>query len=46
MPQGAGNPSNKKLPKKLKDRIIRLYKTTYAGFGPTLFTEKLEERIE
>jgi transposase len=37
-------PSNRKLPKKLKDRIVRLYRTTYADFGPTLFTEKLEER--
>ena len=39
-----GKPSNRKLPRKLKDSIIRLYKSTYAGFGPTLFTEKLEER--
>ena len=39
-----GKPSHRKLPKKLKDRIIRLYKITYTGFGPTLFTEKLEER--
>jgi len=39
-----GKPSNRKLPKKLKDRIVRLYRTTYADFGPTLFTEKLEER--
>jgi transposase len=39
-----GKPSNRKLPKKLKERIVRLYRTTYADFGPTLFTEKLEER--
>jgi len=39
-----GKPSHRKFPKKLKDRIIRLYKITYTGFGPTLFTEKLEER--
>lgn len=39
-----GKPSNRRLPKKLKDRIVRLYKITYTGFGPTLFTEKLEER--
>jgi hypothetical protein len=38
-----GRPSNRRLPHSLKDRIISLYKTTYAGFGPTLFTEKLEE---
>ena len=39
-----GKPSNRKLSKKLKNRIVRLYTTTYADFGPTLFTEKLEER--
>jgi len=39
-----GKPSNRKLPKKLKNRIVRLYTTTYHDFGPTLFTEKLEER--
>ncbi len=39
-----GRPSNRKLSRKLKDRIVRLYRTTYPDFGPTLFTEKLEER--
>jgi len=39
-----GKPSKRKLPKKLKNRIVRLYTTTYHDFGPTLFTEKLEER--
>ena len=39
-----GKPSNRKLSKKLKNRVVRLYRTTYADFGPTLFTEKLEER--
>jgi transposase len=39
-----GKSSNRRLPLKLKDRIVRLYKTTYADFGPTLFTEKLAER--
>jgi hypothetical protein len=39
-----GKSSKRKLPVKLKDRIIHLYKTTYAEFGPTLFAEKLEER--
>ena len=38
-----GKPSKRKLPHKLKERIIDLYRTTYTGFGPTLFTEKLEE---
>jgi len=39
-----GKPSNRRLPKKLKNRIVRLYTTTYDDFGPTLFAEKLEER--
>src|SRR5512135_1292174 len=39
-----GKPSNRIFPKKLKDRIVHLYKTTYDDFGPTLFTEKLAER--
>lgn len=38
-----GKPSKRKLSHKLKERIIELYRTTYKGFGPTLFTEKLEE---
>ncbi len=39
-----GKLSNRKASHKLKERIIRLYRTTYPDFGPTLFTEKLEER--
>lgn len=38
-----GKPSKRKLSHKLKERIIDLYRTAYTGFGPTLFTEKLEE---
>lgn len=38
-----GRESNRKLPEKLKDRIITLYREKYEGFGPTLMTEKLEE---
>ena len=38
-----GRPSGRKLSHKLKERIIDLYRTIYAGFGPTLFTEKLRE---
>src|SRR5512143_2944473 len=38
-----GRESNRKLPQKLKDRIIALYRRKYEGFGPTLMTEKLEE---
>jgi len=37
-----GKPSNRKLP--FKQRIAELYRTTYPDFGPTLFTEKLQER--
>jgi len=39
-----GKPSNRRLPLKLKKRIVHLYHKTYTDFGPTLFTEKLEER--
>src|SRR5512135_1080770 len=38
-----GQESNRKLPRKLKDRVIALYREKYEGFGPTLMTEKLEE---
>ncbi|HME43453.1 MAG TPA: ISNCY family transposase [Syntrophorhabdales bacterium] len=37
-----GRPSKRKLP--FKERIVQLYRSTYPDFGPTLFTEKLEER--
>jgi len=39
-----GQPSNRKLPDQLKDKVIKLYRTTYKGFGPTLASEKLLER--
>lgn len=38
-----GKPSNRELSSTLKEKIIHLYRTTYTGFGPTLFTEKLTE---
>ncbi|HSB52301.1 MAG TPA: ISNCY family transposase [Dissulfurispiraceae bacterium] len=38
-----GRASNRKLPQKLKDRIIELYRQKYQGFGPLLATEKLCE---
>ncbi len=38
-----GKPSNRRLPKKIKDKAIRLYRDKYKGFGPTLATEKLLE---
>jgi len=37
-----GRPSHRKLP--FKERTVQLYRSTYPDFGPTLFTEKLQER--
>ena len=39
-----GRPSNRRIPDKMKDRVIKLYRTQYRDFGPTLASEKLEER--
>ena len=39
-----GKESNRKIPKKIKTRAIRLYREQYAGFGPTLASEKMLER--
>ena len=39
-----GRPSNRKIPDQLKDKVIKLYRTTYKDFGPTLASEKLLER--
>lgn len=39
-----GRPSNRKKPDQLRERVIRLYKRSYKGFGPTLACEKLLER--
>jgi transposase len=39
-----GWPSNRKIPDQVKDKVIRLYRTVYKGFGPTLASEKLLER--
>lgn len=38
-----GRPSNRRLPQKVKDKVIKLYKDRYKGFGPTLATEELFE---
>lgn len=38
-----GRQSNRRKPKKLKERIIKLYQERYKGFGPTLAAEKLSE---
>jgi transposase len=38
-----GRQCNRKLAKKLADRIVELYRQKYKGFGPTLTSEKLSE---
>ncbi|HAM52642.1 MAG TPA: ISNCY family transposase [Nitrospiraceae bacterium] len=38
-----GKQSNRRLPKKLTERVVQLYQEKYQGFGPTLITEKLLE---
>jgi len=38
-----GQPSHRRLPKQIKNKVIALYKKKYKGFGPTLATEKLLE---
>jgi len=38
-----GRESSRRLPKKLKDRVVALYVQKYKGFGPTLTSEKLHE---
>ena len=39
-----GGSSNRKIGEKIKERVLRFYQTQYKGFGPTLASEKLEER--
>src|SRR4030042_2952923 len=39
-----GKPANRRIPDKMRDRVIRLYRTQYQDFGPTLASEKLLER--
>ena len=38
-----GKASNRKFPDKVKKRVVKLYRKKYAGFGPTLASEKLRE---
>lgn len=38
-----GKASNRGIPKKIKDKAIKLYREKYQGFGPTLASEKLME---
>jgi hypothetical protein len=39
-----GRDSNRKIPKKIKERVLKLYRAQYKDFGPTLASEKLFER--
>jgi len=39
-----GKLSNRGYPDELKEKVIRIYRKSYKDFGPTFFTEKLEER--
>ncbi|PKL50559.1 MAG: ISNCY family transposase, partial [Nitrospira bacterium HGW-Nitrospira-1] len=38
-----GEESNRKTADKVKDKIIRIYRKKYKGFGPTLAAEKFHE---
>ena len=39
-----GRPSNRRIPRKIRDKVIQLYRKEYEDFGPTLASEKLQER--
>ena len=39
-----GRSSNRKIGDQLKEKVIKLYRANYKGFGPTLASEKLLER--
>lgn len=39
-----GRPSNRRFSDRIKDRVIKLYRERYKGFGPTLASEKLLEK--
>jgi hypothetical protein len=39
-----GRPSNRRIPGKIRDKVIQLYRKRYQDFGPTLASEKLFER--
>ncbi len=38
-----GKQSNRRLPKKVKEKVIKFYREKLKGFGPTLASEKLLE---
>ncbi len=39
-----GRASNRRIAGKIRDKVIQLYRKQYGGFGPTLASEKLQER--
>jgi transposase len=39
-----GQPSNRRLPERVKQKVLELYQQRYSDFGPTLASEKLLER--
>jgi len=41
--RGRGKPSNRRMPEKVKAKVLQLYETRYGDFGPTLAVEKLAE---
>ena len=44
MHKSRGRPSNRRISRKIKDKVLRLYRSKYKDFGPTLASEKLLER--
>jgi hypothetical protein len=42
--RGRGKPSNRRMPEKVKAKVLTLYAQRYGDFGQTLATEKLAER--
>ena len=41
--RGRGKPSNRRIPDKVKTKVLTLYAQRYGDFGPTLAAEKLAE---
>ncbi|MEI9475261.1 MAG: helix-turn-helix domain-containing protein, partial [Deltaproteobacteria bacterium] len=39
-----GQPSNRRISDTIRDKIIQRYRSQYSDFGPTLASEKLQER--
>ena len=41
--RGRGRPSNRRLPERVRTRVLKAYRKKYGDFGPTLAAEKLLE---